>query len=116
MEQEHKVTVLISVTTGVRHPNFTEEVVPDGAVGWYEKMSQKVFNREVGPDMGSYKTIKTMIFDDDPLGIIDHMVKNSHKMAESLLRQKSKVDLLIVPGYGGTFLYYISEMLQCPLG
>ena len=115
LKEEHEVTILISVSTGIRHENLTEEVIQDGAIHLYEKMSQKVFNGEVGPDMGSYKTIKTMFFDDEIYCLLYDIMK-SYKIVESLVRNKSKVDLMIVPGYMGTFLYYLSEILQCPLG
>ena len=58
LNKGHEVTAVFSIPSSISHWNYHEKVIPDSAVDWYERFSEKVFLNEAGPDLGSFKTFK----------------------------------------------------------
>ena len=61
LKQGHEVTAFFSFPSSISHRNYHEKVIPDSAIDWYERFSEKVFLNEAGPDLGSFNTFKTML-------------------------------------------------------
>ena len=116
LQQGHLVTTIISAETNIHHPNYTELSLHSHADDLYASYSSKVLNEEAGPYMTSWKSIKSMLK--------DGLLTNAKPITESivayqqigkLVKDQPSVDLLVVQAYMGSLLYFLSDILHCPL-
>ena len=117
LHQGHLVTTIISAETKIQHPNYTEVSVYSHADEWYNIYSSKVLKGEAGPYMSSWKSVRAILQDGlltNAKPITESMI--AYELIEILMQDKPAVDLVVVQAYMGSLLYYLSEILECPLG
>ena len=116
LKQGHEVTAVFSFPSSISHRNYHEKVIPDSAVDWYERFSEKVFLNEAGPDLGSFKTFKTMLQEDLNCVQADYEMLHVYDELEDLIKDKNrKIDTLMVTAYTGITFYYLAQLLNCPI-
>ena len=116
LNKGHEVTAVFSIPSSISHWNYHEKVIPDSAVDWYERFSEKVFLNEAGPDLGSFKTFKTMLQEDLNCVQADYEMLHVYDELEDLIKDKHrKIDTLMVTAYTGITFYYLAQLLNCPI-
>ena len=115
--QGHLVTTIISADTAIHHPNYTEVSVYSHADEWYSKYSSKVLKGDAGPHMTSWKSVWS-ILQEEPLTKVKAVTESmiAYDLIATLMQDKPPVNLVVVQAYMGSLLYYLSEILECPLG
>ena len=116
LKQSHEITAVFSVPSSIKHMNFHEKVIPDSAVDWYTRFSEKVFLNEAGPNLGSFKTFKTMLQEDLNCVQFDHEMLHVYEELEDIIKDKNRqIDVMMVTAYTGNAFFYMAQLLNCPI-
>ena len=116
LDQGHEVTAVFPFPSTISHSNYTERVIPDTGAEWYERFTAKVFTNEAGPDLNSFKTVKTMFLDDlNGLKQDYEILKLYDELSDILENNTIKIDALIVGSFLGNSCFYMAKLLNCPI-
>lgn len=112
----HKITSVFSFPSTISNKNYTEIVIPDNGANWYENFSEKVFLDEAGPNLGSFKTFRTMMMNGKSnLDIAYDLFHIYDELSDLISDKNTKIDAIIVTAFTGNAYFYLAELLDCPV-